>query len=510
MPIVPGEFVAGKYRVEKIIGKGGMGVVVAAHDVALDRPVAIKFLSGAASPEFSARFRREARAMAKVTNEHVVRVLDVGERATGDPYMVMERLEGTDLSALVQKRGRLPLQEVADYVLQACEAIAEAHALGIVHRDLKPSNMYLARRSDGTTAIKLLDFGIAKMPSEDAADPLQSLTTTTALLGSPAYMSPEQLLCARNVDARSDIWSLGAILHTLLAGRPPFVGETMPQVCALIVTGQPARVVEVRPDVPGELQDVILRCLEKRAEDRFQSVAELARALTPFSPPWALLSAERAASMMRKTGDVDLAPALDVEHPRNETSTSYRRARPERTGTPLAAARSQIEDGVLPAARPPASKRLAIAAGAAALGVVVLSALLAVRSSRPASHSGLAAASQSGASALPASAPFPPPALERASPADGSSAADHGSAADHLSPGNRGAAAALDRSANGAPSSLATASPAPPAIAVRTPPPATPPVRRAPPPGGGGLAPSSPAGPGRAPTVDNREFGGRK
>jgi serine/threonine-protein kinase len=307
----PGEMVDGKYRVERVIGKGGMGVVVAAHDVGLDRAVAIKLLhrpshasSHRASPpdrEFSARFRREARAMAKLTNEHFVRVLDIGELSTGEPFLVMERLEGTDLAGLVEKRGPLSVAEVADYVVQACEAIAEAHSIGIVHRDLKPSNMYLARRPDGTEAIKVLDFGIAKMATPEDAEMQQSLTHTTAFLGSPAYMSPEQLLCARDVGAQADIWSLGAIMHKLLVGQPPFVAQTIPQVCSLIIQSAPSRVRDHRSDVPPELEDVILRCLQRQPADRFRNVAELARALAPFAPPEALGSVDRAASTIRRS-----------------------------------------------------------------------------------------------------------------------------------------------------------------------------------------------------------------
>jgi serine/threonine protein kinase len=300
LPVARGEMVGGKYRIERAIGKGGMGVVVAAHDVGLDRPVAIKFLHRltATDQEFSARFRREARAMAKLTNDHCVRVLDVGELPTGEPFLVMEQLEGRDLSALVDKHGPLPVSDVADYVLQACEAIAEAHSLGIVHRDLKPSNLYLARKADGTSTIKVLDFGIAKMTTEDSESP-QSLTNTTAFLGSPAYISPEQLLCARDVGPQADIWSLGAIMHKLLAGRPPFIADTMPQVCSLIISSPPARVRDVRPEVPRELQDIILRCLQREPRDRFRSVADLARALAPFAPAGSYPSADRATWMMR-------------------------------------------------------------------------------------------------------------------------------------------------------------------------------------------------------------------
>jgi serine/threonine-protein kinase len=302
LPVNPGQIIEGKYRVDRLLGKGGMGIVLAAHDIGLDRPVAIKLLHKAspADREFSGRFRREARAMAKLTNEHFVRVLDIGELPTGEPFLVMEQLEGTDLAALVEKHGPLPVSEVADYVVQACEAIAEAHSIGIVHRDLKPSNMYLARRPDGTSCLKVLDFGIAKMPAGGEAEGQQALTHTTAFLGSPAYMSPEQLLCARDVGSLADVWSLGAILHKLLTAQPPFVAPSIPQVCSLIIASQPTRARDLRADVPRELEDIILRCLRRHPEERFRDVAELARALSPFAPSEALASIDRASSTLRR------------------------------------------------------------------------------------------------------------------------------------------------------------------------------------------------------------------
>jgi serine/threonine-protein kinase len=335
LPVNPGQIIEGKYRVDRMLGRGGMGIVLAAHDIGLDRPVAIKLLHRAspADREFSGRFRREARAMAKLTNEHFVRVLDIGELPTGEPFLVMEQLEGTDLAALVEKRGPLPVSEVADYVVQACEAIAEAHSIGIVHRDLKPSNMYLARRPDGTSCLKVLDFGIAKMPAGGEAEAQQALTHTTAFLGSPAYMSPEQLLCARDVGPLADVWSLGAILHKLLTAQPPFVAPTIPQVCSLIIASQPTRARDLRADVPRELEDTILRCLRRHPEERFRDVAELARALSPFAPSEALASIDRATSTLRRglgtrASQPDLlttAPAVATPAPATPARSSWRK-----------------------------------------------------------------------------------------------------------------------------------------------------------------------------------------
>ncbi len=218
---VEGEILAGKYRIEKVLGEGGMGVVVAAQHIHLDDRVAIKFLlPGAKSnPEVLARFAREARAAVKIKSEHVARVSDVGTLENGTPYMVMEYLEGSDLAAWVHERGALSLEQATEFVLQACEAIAEAHTLGIVHRDLKPANLYVIRRPDGKLSVKVLDFGISKVTRAAASGPDMSLTKTAAFMGSPLYMSPEQMESARNADVRSNVWALGVILYELVAFR---------------------------------------------------------------------------------------------------------------------------------------------------------------------------------------------------------------------------------------------------------------------------------------------------
>jgi eukaryotic-like serine/threonine-protein kinase len=303
LPVPVGEVIDDKYRVDRLVGTGGMGIVVAAHDVMLDRPVAVKFLHGltASTLEANSRFKREARAMAKLHSEHVVHVLDVGTLPSGEPYMVMEYLEGTDLGQLVKQRGYLPVTDAVDYILSACEAVAEAHTQGIIHRDLKPSNLYLAKRRDGTSTLKLLDFGIAKIAT-DTSEYAQSFTTTTALLGSPVYMSPEQLQCSRDADERADIWSLGAIVYRLVSGRPPFAATTMPQLCTLIMTTSPQHLTELVADVPPGLSAAVMRCLEKNADDRFENVAELARALAPFGSGRSQRSVERALEIVYSTG----------------------------------------------------------------------------------------------------------------------------------------------------------------------------------------------------------------
>jgi serine/threonine-protein kinase len=303
----PGDVLAGKYRIERVLGQGGMGVVVSAHHLHLDERIAIKFLLPEAlqNAEAVARFSREARAAVKIKSEHVARVVDVGTLDTGSPYMVMEYLHGQDLGALVQQRGGLPIEEAVEYVLQACEAIAEAHALGIIHRDLKPQNLFLAHRADGSPCVKVLDFGISKITSYGSGSGSgsdMSMTKTTAVMGSPLYMSPEQMTSSRDVDARTDIWALGAILHELLTGRVPFLADTVPQLCAMILQSSAPPLRNFRPDAPEALQNVLLRCLEKDPGRRFRNVAEFAAALLPFAPRGGRLSVERVSRVLSAAG----------------------------------------------------------------------------------------------------------------------------------------------------------------------------------------------------------------
>jgi eukaryotic-like serine/threonine-protein kinase len=301
--ISEGQVLAGKYRVERIIGEGGMGVVVAARHLQLDESVAIKFLlpDVAQNPEAVERFAREARASIKIKSEHVVRVMDVGTLEGNVPYMVMEFLQGGDLSALLQVRGGpLQVQEAVEYVLQACEALADAHVLGIVHRDLKPANLFLLQRSDGSPCVKVLDFGISKMTGTSASN--MQMTKTTAVMGSPLYMSPEQMASSRDVDARSDIWALGAILYELLTAKPPFLADTLPQVCALILQSNPEPMRATRPDVPEAVERVVLKCLEKKREDRYQNVGEFAVALHDYATRNARTSIERIGRVLQASG----------------------------------------------------------------------------------------------------------------------------------------------------------------------------------------------------------------
>ncbi|HZU84626.1 MAG TPA: serine/threonine-protein kinase, partial [Polyangiaceae bacterium] len=288
----PGAIVAEKYRVERVLGEGGMGVVVEATHLGLDQRVAIKFLLPEAMRHKEAveRFQREAKVAAKVKSEHVARVHDVGTLPGGEPFIVMEYLEGSDLRQLL-RGGALAVADACEIALQACEALAQVHAAGIVHRDLKPSNLYVTRRADGSPCVKLLDFGISKFSWHDDPGTDPALTATATILGSPSYMSPEQLKSTKEVDARTDVWSLGAVLYEALAGRPAFRGETVPQVCAMIASDTPPALATLRPDVPDALDRVILQCLEKDP-DRRARLVDLSRELVLSAPERARASLE--------------------------------------------------------------------------------------------------------------------------------------------------------------------------------------------------------------------------
>jgi eukaryotic-like serine/threonine-protein kinase len=280
----PGTVLAGKYRVERVLGTGGMGVVVAALHEQLDERVAIKLLRAdrLAQADAVERALREARATVKIQSDHVVRVFDVGTLENGSPYIVMEYLAGCDLAQLLCAEGKLDVADACSYVRQACDAVAKAHAIGIVHRDLKPANMFLAVRDD-KSAIKVLDFGISKFIATDSHRVDPSLTSTASVLGSPAYMSPEQLDSPRDIDGRTDVWSLGVILFELLTGAHPFVADTLPQLYKKIADEPAPSVRSIRSDVPVDLDAVVAKCLAKKAADRFADVIALSRALAPFA-----------------------------------------------------------------------------------------------------------------------------------------------------------------------------------------------------------------------------------
>lgn len=313
--VTAGDTVGGRYVVEEVLGKGGMGVVVAARHEPLGHRVAMKLMSRtvAANAEALERFSREARVIASLESDHVVRVTDFGMHA-GAPYMVMELLTGRDLRAELQLREKLPVQEAVDYVIQAADGLFTAHEKGVVHRDVKLANLFLTTRPDGQRSVKVLDFGISKLQSEANED--VELTRTQSTLGSPMYMSPEQIRDPRKVDARTDVWSLGIVLYKLISGRAPFEGQSANALSAAISADAPPPL----PEIPAGLNAIVLACLEKSPARRIPSVAVLARELSAFasergreSAKQLLARAENDDSLALSTPFSGVSPALPLE-----------------------------------------------------------------------------------------------------------------------------------------------------------------------------------------------------
>ncbi len=302
-----GAILDGKYRVERVLGRGGMGVVLAAVHLQLGQRVALKLLlpEVCANQDAVDRFLREARAAVRIQSEHVARVTDVGTLGSGEPYMVMEYLDGSDLGQVVRARGTLPIAEGVDYVLQACVAVAEAHAIGIVHRDLKPANLFLTRRSDRSPLVKVLDFGISKALQGGLLAESASATASAVIMGSPQYMSPEQTISSKDVDVRSDVWSLGMILHEMLTGSPMFYAESVTAVLIMISTSPAVPLRSLRADAPPDLEQVLLKCLEKDRRRRYQDVAAFARALAPFASESSRGAVDRISRILGTDGLVE-------------------------------------------------------------------------------------------------------------------------------------------------------------------------------------------------------------
>jgi serine/threonine-protein kinase len=288
-----GSVVFGKYRVGRECGRGGLAVVLAAQHLQLCHAVALKVLlpNPRADRQTVERFVREGRVAAALGSEHALRVYDVDTLEGGAPCLVLEYLEGEDLTHTLAARGPLASHQAVDWLLQACEALSEAHARGIVHRDIKPANLFVTRGLDGAACIKVIDFGLSGL--ERQPDGEHRLTRPRVVMGSPHYMAPEQVRSLRHTDSRVDIWALGIVLHECLAGAPPFRGETLPELFVEILTGHPERIRAMRPDVPEPVAAAIERCLERDPGARFAHVAELARTLAPYGSVRAGLSLAR-------------------------------------------------------------------------------------------------------------------------------------------------------------------------------------------------------------------------
>ena len=332
VPVEIGQILAEKYRVERVLGVGGMGAVVAARHLELDELRAVKVLLPRAREDADAveRFMREARAAVRLKNEHVVRIYDVGRLSGGEPFMVMEYLQGQDLKQMLES-GPLPYPQAVGFLLQALEALAEAHAAGMIHRDLKPANLFVTRDGDGRPSIKVLDFGISKLAGDYGAGAMD-MTKTSSLLGSPFYMSPEQMRSTRSVDARTDLWSVGVILYQLLGGSLPFQGETITQLCLAVVQEEPEPPSRLRPDLPRDLEAVVMRCLQKDRDQRYQNVVELARDLAPFGTDRAWTSVERIARLMGGTSDMTRVRVASPATPQPAPAAPPRPAAPPPTG----------------------------------------------------------------------------------------------------------------------------------------------------------------------------------
>jgi serine/threonine-protein kinase len=397
-----GQTLAGKYRVERVLGKGGMGLVVEARHIKLDEPVAIKLLRPAMMEVdgMVARFVREARAASKIKSEHVVRVTDVDILPDGVPYMVMELLSGSDFFDLRTQQGKLGVAEVVGWVVQACDAVAEAHALGIVHRDLKPSNLFLHRRGDGKDIVKVLDFGLSKV---DAPGEMET-TRTGQVLGSPKYMSPEQMLSMHDVDGRSDIWSLGVILYELCTGQAPFAGDTTPRVCAQVLNAEPPPPSTLRPDLPDGLDAIILRCLRKERAQRFPNIGELVAAIVPFGSPDLVSRSPRLTQKISSSQIRAVTPASPPEQLAADDKPTAILGQ-GRGAPPLEGAAAPA-----PPARAP-SLRVRVAAVLTGVAILATVGVSIVRTS------GVAA--PSATASMPPSPPSPPPPATTAVPLKG-------------------------------------------------------------------------------------------
>jgi serine/threonine protein kinase len=418
----PGTLLMGKYRIERELGSGGMGVVLEATHVALGQAVAIKLLNAehAREPDVVARFLREARIAATLPSEHIARVSDVGMTETGAPYIVMERLIGRDLEAEITQRGALPIAEAVDLMLEACEGVAMAHAHNLVHRDLKPANLFLAERPLRPRVLKVLDFGLSKEDTGKNA----GLTGTDTVFGTPQYMSPEQIQSARNVDARSDQHALGMILYEMIAGQPPFSAPSVTQLIVVIATHPPPHVRFVRPDTPRALDQAIVCAMAKRPSDRFANLAEFAAAIAPFGGPEARNRAALVAQALASSGiAVDPEPSRKSRAPTDEGPTvpmNLPRPAAAETNAALTSSSRGLE---MQRGR---SKRTAIIAAAAGAAVLVAILVIAMVGGDD-EPSATAASASSATAALPtvetAAAPTAESTVAAASPSASASAA---------------------------------------------------------------------------------------
>lgn len=307
-----GRAVDGKYNVLRLIGRGGMGAVYEAENLGIGKRVAIKFIDRewAKDDIVASRFAREARAASSIDSEHIVSVFDAGT-ADGRPYLVMELLRGEDLGTRLRRQARLGVDEAVHVVAQTLRGLASAHAAGIVHRDLKPDNLFLVRRDDDASFVKIVDFGISKIEKAKSGTAPLALTQRGIVLGTPLYMSPEQAQAFHDLDARADLFSVGAILFECLTGRPPHTGETYEQIIVAICMRDAPDVRELVPGVPDAVAAVVARALKRDRAERYQSASEMLAALRAVAPSDAAtrpLSLPHATLVSAQAVEVRAAP----------------------------------------------------------------------------------------------------------------------------------------------------------------------------------------------------------
>jgi serine/threonine-protein kinase len=403
-PVLIGTVLMGKYRVERELGSGGMGVVVEATHLGLDQRVAIKLLNPelVESPEILGRFLREARIAATLPADHIARATDVGQTEAGVPYLVMELLSGHDLAVELERAGRFDITRAVSLVLEACEGVADAHAVGLVHRDLKPANLFLSQRGSRAPIVKVLDFGLSKEPKRNES---VSLTQDGSVFGTPQYMSPEQVLSTKDVDARSDQHALAMILFEALTGRAPYEGTTVNQLIVAIATARPPRVRELRREVPAGLDEAVARALAKKPEDRFPTLAGFARAIAPFGGPAGQVSAGNVERILR--GGEAFLGSLDRASGGPPSGDARTLPRIEAGRPALALSETDLTSSIDPMRRGRRSRQLLIA-GAVAAPVAALVLFLAIRGgSAPIAPAGVSEASAPVAQAAGTSAPLP-------------------------------------------------------------------------------------------------------
>jgi len=408
LPFAPGDIIADKYEVVGVLGSGGVAYVISALHLELGEMVALKFLrpESLAHEDVVARFASEARAVARIKSEHVAHVFDVGTLPDGAPFIVMEYLEGKDLADVLAERRKLPVKVAVDYVLQACEALACAHAAGIVHRDIKPENLFLTQQAGSVERVKVLDFGISKSAMAGLEQPNGKRFAHTMLpMGTPGYMSPEQIRACGAVDARTDIWALGCVLFELITGLSAFTGPTLLQLGAAILEREPVPLRQVVADAAPELEALIAKCLQKDADLRFQDVAELAAALYPFGPRRSRVSAERCHQILKgQTGVVIEFNSVPPPGPHPQSLPPVSSTGPTVNGVPMTVsvpaldplrANTPASAGVVAAAaeKKPASRAfVAAAVGVSLLAGVALALALSRHDAPPAPAVGPAAA----------------------------------------------------------------------------------------------------------------------